>query len=386
MARPPSDGRAPLVPLALATSASQALLVVLAPTTVAIGADLGASVGAVGQARSVTALVAVAASAAIVRRVEAIGVRRLVAIGGVLAAVACAAVAAAPTLAAFLLAHVLVGAALACLLSAGFAGAAAFPPERRAWALGWVAGSNALAWIAVAPLVGVVAARTSWRVAEAVPAALALAAVAASPAVRPGREAPSVPHLRALLAHGPARRWIGAELAAYAAWASLLTFVGAFFVDGLGVPEGRAGLLLACGAAAFFASATRGAGLVAGAPRRPLVAVVSLLMAALIVVQFGLAGTAAFATVAFCLVGLAAGIRTPASSALGLEQLPGHPGAMMAARTAATQLGYLLGAVVGGTVITVAGYGALGVVLAAFMAVSALLMLRLDGRREPVPA
>jgi predicted MFS family arabinose efflux permease len=51
---------------------------------------------------------------------------------------------------------------------------------------------------------------------------------------------------------------------------------------------------------------------------------------------------------------------------------------MMAARTAANQLGYLLGAVVGGTVIAVAGYGAFGVVLAAVMSVSALLILRVD--------
>jgi hypothetical protein len=41
-----------LAPLALATMASQALLVVLGPIMVAVGADLGASVGAIGQARS----------------------------------------------------------------------------------------------------------------------------------------------------------------------------------------------------------------------------------------------------------------------------------------------------------------------------------------------
>jgi predicted MFS family arabinose efflux permease len=79
---------------------------------------------------------------------------------------------------------------------------------------------------------------------------------------------------------------------------------------------------------------------------------------------------------------MAAGIRTPASSALGLEQLPEHPGAMMAARTAATQLGYGLGAAVGGAVISGAGYGTLGVVLAAGMAASAVLVLRVDDPRE----
>lgn len=55
----------------------------------------------------------------------------------------------------------------------------------------------------------------------------------------------------------------------------------------------------------------------------------------------------------------------------------------MAVRTGVTQLGYLLGAVVGGAVITVAGYPALGPVLAATMAMSAVLILRV-GRSAPV--
>jgi len=118
-------------------------------------------------------------------------------------------------------------------------------------------------------------------------------------------------------------------------------------------------------------------------------------MAVLVIFQLSVTGSAAIATVSWCLVGLTAGVRTPASSGLGLEQLPRHPGAMMAARTAATQLGYLLGAVIGGAVIAGAGYGTLGVVLAVGMAASSLLIFRVedplelpsayprDGRGEP---
>jgi predicted MFS family arabinose efflux permease len=377
--------RARLAPLVLATMASQALLVALAPTIVAIGADLDASVGAVGQARSVTAAVAVAASALILGRVDTVGVSRLLAVGGALAVAACAAVAVAPTLAAFLLAHVLVGVALACLLSSGFAGAAGFAPERRAWAIGWVAGANALAWIVVAPVVGVIGDRVSWRAAEAVPAALGLAALLSAPAAASASNG-TRPPLRALVAHRSARRWIAAELAAYGAWATLLTFIGAYFVEGIGVRAAVAGWLLAAGAAAFFLAATRGAGRAAAAPRRPLLAAVSLLLALLFAVELGLAGSAGLAVAGFCLIGLAAGVRTPVSSALGLAQLPEHPGAMMAARTAATQLGYLLGAAVGGAVISLAGFGTLGLVLAASMAASAVLMLRVDDPREAAAA
>jgi predicted MFS family arabinose efflux permease len=55
---------------------------------------------------------------------------------------------------------------------------------------------------------------------------------------------------------------------------------------------------------------------------------------------------------------------------------------MMAARTAATQLGYLLGAAVGGALIAWAGYETLGFALAAGMAISAVLVLRVDDPLE----
>jgi predicted MFS family arabinose efflux permease len=373
--------RARLAPLMLATMASQALIVVLAPTIVAVGADLGASVGAAGQARSVTAGAAILASAAIAGRIDSVGISRLLAAGAAVAIIASAAVAAAPNLVAFLLAHVLVGIALACLLSAGFAGVAGFTPERRAWAIGYVAGANALAWIAVTPVVGMLTERLSWRAAEAVPATLAVGALLASKRIEAAPAAPGVASLGTLLAHPSARRWIGAELAAYGAWACVLTYVGAFFIEGLGVREGVAGWLLAAGAASFFAASTRSGRLAAALPRRPLAAAASLAMAVFVLLQMGVAASAAGAAACFCLVGLAAGVRTPASGGLGLDQLPEHPGAMMAARTAAAQTGYLLGAVVGGAVIAVAGYRALGLVLATGLAVAAYLILRVDDPR-----
>ena len=377
----PMQTHAPkLAPLVLATMASQALLVALSPTIVAIGKDLGASVGAIGQARSVAASVAIMASLAIVGHIDALGVRRLVSVGAALAIVGCAAVGLAPTLAVFLAAHVLVGLGFACLLSAAFAGVAAFPPERRAWAIGYVAGANALAWIVVNPVVGAMTEWLSWRVAELVPSGIAVAALLAAPAAHLASDRAAAPGLVTVLRERSARRWLGAEVVAYGAWTALLTFVGAFFIERLGVPEVAAGWLLAMGAAAHLTAATRSGSLAALASRRRLVAGATLIMAVLLFVLLRLTGSVPLAVATFCLVGLAAGVRTPASSGLGLEQLPRHPGAMMAARTAATQLGYLLGAVVGGAVISHGGYGTLGIVLAIGMAGSALLILRVDDR------
>src|SRR5215211_1550656 len=188
-----------LVPLVLATMASQALLVALSPTIVAIAENLGASVGAVGQARAVTAVAAIAASLALARRIDALGVPRLLRVGAAFAIVACGAIVASPTLTVFLVAHVLVGVAFACLLSAGFAGVAAFPPDRKAWAIGYVVGANSLAWIVVNPLVGAAAERLSWRAAEAIPAAIALGALVAARFAPNAPNAPVTGQLRKLL-------------------------------------------------------------------------------------------------------------------------------------------------------------------------------------------
>jgi MFS transporter, YNFM family, putative membrane transport protein len=57
---------------------------------------------------------------------------------------------------------------------------------------------------------------------------------------------------------------------AYGAWTSLLTFVGAFFIESFGVPEAAAGWLLASGATAHLAAATRSGRLVGLVSRRRL--------------------------------------------------------------------------------------------------------------------
>jgi predicted MFS family arabinose efflux permease len=49
---------------------------------------------------------------------------------------------------------------------------------------------------------------------------------------------------------------------------------------------------------------------------------------------------------------------------------------MMAARTAATQMGYLLGGLLGGATLAFGGYAALGIILATGLALCAALILR----------
>jgi len=374
-----------LTPLVLATMASQSLLVVLSPTIVAIATDLDASVPAIGQARTVTAAVSVVASLVLITRGTSITVPGLLVSGGALTLAACAVVAAAGDLAAFLVAHLLVGLAFALLLSGGFAGIAAFPAGERAWATGYVTAANAAAWILVNPLAAALSEHASWRFAQAVPAGIALAALATAPYAAHAPRSGPTPRLLTPLRVPNARRWLGAELAGYAAWTSLLTFAGAFVIEQTGASASLAGWVLAAAAAAYVVAATQAGRLAERGGQRTLVVIASVVMAALFPVMLGVTHSVATAALVFCLIGVAAGVRTPASSGLGLAQLPGQPAVMSAARTATTQLGYLLGAAVGGLMIAGPGYGPLGMLLAIVMLLAAWLVRRVDEQPGTAP-
>jgi predicted MFS family arabinose efflux permease len=367
-----------LSPLVLATMASQSLLVVLSPTLVAIADDLDTSIAVVGQARSITAAVSIVTSLVIIARGARTSVPALLASGSGTTLLGCAVVASAGGVTTFLLAHVVVGLGFALLLSGGFAGIAAFPGERRGWATGYVMAANAAAWILVNPVAAALTEHTTWRAAQAVPAAVAVAALlSARYAAHVLRTGPA-PSLLTPLRDTNARRWLAAELAGYAAWTSLLTFSGAFVLERTDAGQTLTGWILAAAATAYVVAATRSGWMTDRVPRRQLVVLASLAMAVLLPVMLGFTRSVATAALTFCLIGFAAGVRTPASSALGLAQLPGQPAAMSAARTATTQVGYLLGALVGGLMIAGPGYGPMGGVLAAVMVTSAWLVRRVD--------
>jgi predicted MFS family arabinose efflux permease len=400
----------------LATVATQSAIVVLAPLVVEIGRSFDASVSAVGAARSVLAGAAVAVSLAIGPLIDRVGVRPLIVWGAVLAVAGAGVTAAAPTLGLFYGAHAVSGAGVACLLSAGFAGVAAFfPREDAAWALGYVVGAQSIAWIAGNPVIGVLAEAGSWRLAYLVPAAIAGLALAAGLTVPAGGAAgragavgaagpgaphaagagPGAPHaagpgaprgagapLTAVFRNPSARRWTIAELVAYSAWTAELTYSGAFYIQSYGVGEATVGVLLAVGSVVFLATSVNTERLARRFPRRPLIAAAALAMGLLLVPLLSLTPSIAFTLGLFCLTALFASIRSTGSSALGLAQFPDRPGAMMGARTAGAQLGYMIGAAAGGLVLALADFAALGLVLFAGMAASALLVLRVSDPPE----
>lgn len=379
-----------LLPLVLATTATQASIVVLAPLLVEIGRDLGASVSGVGVARSVLAGTAFAGSLAIGPLIDRIGVRPLIVRGALLALTGAAASAAAPTLLVFYAAHVVTGLGVACLLSAGFAGVASyFDGGEMTWAMGYVVGAQSLAWILGNPIVGTLADAGSWRLAYAVPATICLAALVAGLSLRPepgpvsaSDEQDSIRDgLAAVFSDRSARRWAIAELVGYAAWTAELTYAGAFYIEEYGVSTTTVGVLLAVGSVVFLTMSLSTARLTVRFPRRPLIVLCAFGMGVVLIPILNWAPAVSVTLALFCLMAVFAGVRSAGSSSLGLEQLPDRPGAMMGARTASAQLGYMIGAAGGGLVIALWGYGTLGFVLFAGMATSAFLLSRV---RDPL--
>jgi DHA1 family inner membrane transport protein len=380
-----------LLPLVLATTATQASIVVLAPLLVEIARDLGVSLSAVGVARSVLAGTAVAVSLAIGPLIDRIGVRPLIVRGAGIALAGAAATAAAPSLGFFYAAHAITGAGVACLLSAGFAGvASSFAPADASWAMGYVVGAQSLAWIVGNPIVGLLAEAGSWRLSYLVPAVICLAALATGllaprtdrPAYAPGNALSIREGLAAVFRDPAARRWTIAELVAYSAWTAELTYAGAFYIESYGVGEATVGVLLALGSVVFLISSLSTSRLTGRLPRRPLLVATALGMGLMLIPLLNVAPAVWVTLAFFCVLAVLAGVRSTGSSSLGLELLPANPGSMMSARTASAQLGYVVGAAGGSVVLAVAGFGELGFVLFAGMAFSALLLARV---RPPSP-
>jgi predicted MFS family arabinose efflux permease len=376
-----------LLPLVLATTATQASIVVLAPLLVEIGHSLDTSVSAVGVARSVLAGTAFAGSLAIGPLIDRIGVRPLIVRGAALALLGAVATAAAPALPVFYAAHAITGLGVACLLSAGFAGVASyFDGDDVTWAMGYVVGAQSLAWILGNPVVGTLAHAVSWRLSYVVPAAICLAALVAGLLLRPvpGRvavdgEPDSIRDgLRAVFGERSARRWTISELTAYSAWSAELTYAAAFYVREYDTSVATIGFLLAGGSVVFLATSLNAARLLARVPRKPLLVACAFGMGIVLVPILNWAPSVAGTFVMFCTMALFAGVRLAGSSALGLEQLPARPGAMMGARTAAAQLGYTIGAAGGGVVLALWGFGTLGFILFAGMVASGLLLAGVD--------
>lgn len=350
--------------LFLSLFAAQAGAIALSPVLADVAQDLDVSTATAGQLRTVAGLVAAASALLLGRFGGRIGLGRQLLGGSALLAAGSIGSAAAPSLGLLAAAQVPVGAGIAILTTAGTLAAAEWvPPERRAAVLSWALIGQPAAWIVGMPLIGLVGER-SWRYAWIVLPLAAAILAGASVARRRREPPPSAPRasLRATLATPGVSRWLVAEVLVNTAWAGLLVYSGALFVESYGASTALTGIVLAVGASAYVVGNLASRRLVDREPNGLLVALALIL--ALTTASFGaVRPSLAVSTVLFSVAAAAAGARTFVSSAFGLAAPAEVRPRAIALRAASMQFGYFAGSSAAGAALALGGYPALGSVL-----------------------
>jgi MFS transporter, DHA1 family, inner membrane transport protein len=355
--RRPTAG--PLPALFAAMFAAQAGLLSLGLVLPAVAREFGVSTAAAGQLRTLGGLSGGVTAAAVAAFGSRLPLRRVLLAGQLSLALGALGSAAAPSLAVLALAQAAVGSATGLLISGALAASAAWiEPARRSRALAVASLGQPMSWVACMPLGGLLA-QLGWRYSMlGVPLAASLAGAAALVSVpRSARSGPSGRPLRSLPA------WAVPELFSYAGWAGVLVFAGALLAQSYAVPPATVGLLLGTVALAALPGNVLARRWLDG-HKRELVAATGL-AAALLTALFGAVrpGPAA-STAILALLVLVACTRTVAASALALQRAGERRLAAMGVRAATGQLGYLLGAAVGGASLAAGGYELLGFALA----------------------
>lgn len=373
--------------LLLCLGAAQAALLVLAPVLAPMAADLGVSTAVAGQLRAVSGLAAGGTALLTGLAAARFGLRRLLGIGLSVVAAGSALSAVSPDFVLLALAQVLIGVGIGLSYSVAVAAVAEWSaPSERSRVLAVALLGPPLAWVVGMPLAGVAGA-VSWRLTWiAVPLALALAALVALRSQPGSPPAARRADLANVLRSPGVLRWSLGELLAYSGWAGTLVFVGALFVESYGLSVAATGLVLGVGALVYLPGNLVFRRLLEEHERTLLV--ILAVSAAAAVAALGLHRSSVwFSLAVFSMLSFIAGGRTLAGSSRALGLAADVRLGVTGLRTAAIQLGYFVGAAVGGAALAIGGYPALGVAFGALFAAAAVphLLPRSDDPSASLP-
>jgi predicted MFS family arabinose efflux permease len=235
------------------------------------------------------------------------------------------------------------------------------------------------------PLVGIVG-EASWRLVWAVvPLISALAALVVLARRGPTPPAATRAGLRTVLGYPGVARWSVGELLAFSAWAGSLVYMGALFIESYGLSVAATGLVLGAGAAVYVPGNLLFRRWIDDHDQRLLI-VLALAAAATVAVLGAYRPSAWFSLGAYSLLAFLAGGRTLAGSARGLDLAPELRLGVTGVRTAALQLGYFVGAAVGGLALAAAGYTGLGLAFAVLFVAAAVPHVLPQGAGSPKPS
>lgn len=367
------DGpRAVGIALLAALAASQAALVVLNPLLPDVAADLGVSVAAAGQLRTVSGLAAGLAALTAGLWATRVGLRELLLVGVGTLAIGSLVSAVAPDFQVLVAAQILAGLGIGLSYSAAVAATAEWSAAAdRSRVLAIALLGPPLVWIIGMPLIGTVGEiswRLAWLVIPVATAAGAIVLLLRRPATAP---ADTRAGLRTVFGYPGVVRWSTGELLAFSGWAGALVYVGALLVDTYGLSIAATGLALGFGSLIYLPGNLLFRRWVDTHSRRMLVAL-AISAAGTVAVLYALRPSVWFTVGAFAVLSFIAGGRTLAGSARGLGLAPEVRLGVTGVRTAALQSGYFVGAAIGGVALASGGYSLVGLAFGALFVGAAI--------------
>jgi DHA1 family inner membrane transport protein len=314
------------------------------------------------------------------------GYRRLIVVGLVASAICFFVFGLAPAFLLLLLASAAGAVTDAGVLGPSFAIAGtAFSGTAARRAIGWTTAAQAGSAIVGVPLLAAIGTAAGWRMAFVVAGLAALAGVVLATAWLPRdhrrpTEALRVDALlapyRPLLRDGGMRRLYGATMCGAVCWMGMLTYLGAFLAEALGLGTGHVGLAYMCAGAGYCLGSLVVGGPLARIRAQSLVVLGYLAGAGLVALAFsGRVGTAG-AVVAVAGASLMWGMGGVAMTAVLTAETPSGAGTTMTLSGSLFNLGAAGGGVIGGLLLALSGYEALAIGLPVFALGAALLSWR----------
>ena len=381
----PADLRV-LIALCFGTFLASAMFIAPTPFFPQMARDLQVSVPLLGQIMTAMLLLSALLGLVIGPLCDRLGYRRLILVGLVAAAGTLLDFGLAPTFLVLLLAGVTGAVADAAVLGPSLALAGThFEGAAGRRAVGWANGAEALSAIVAVPVLTAIGAAAGWRVAF-VAAGLAAFAVFAieflwlprqyHAAAAPFRVEAILAPYRPLLRNQTMQRLYSARALSATCWFGLLTYLGAFLVDVLGMGTGQVGLVYLAGGSAFFLGSLAVGGPLAGVPARRLVVAGNLAMALLMAVAFSARLGTIGSVVLIAAAAMAMGLAVVGLITLFLAETPTSPGTTMTLSGSLFNLGAAAGGAIGGLLLALSGYDALAIGLPLFGLAAAVLSWR----------
>jgi len=345
--------------------------------------DLQVSVPLLGQIMSAMLGLSVVLGLIIGPLADRSGYRLLILIGLVAATVCLLVFGLAPTFPLLLLASAAGAVTDAGVLGPSLATAGtAFTGTAARRAIGWTSAAQAGSAIAGVPVLAAIGAVAGWRVAFIVAGLAALAVVALATLWLPrDHRRPTDPlrldailaPYRPLLRDGTMRRLYGATLVGAVCSFGLLTYLGAFLVEALGLGTGHVGVVYMAVGTGYCLGSLAVGGPLARVPTRPLVVFGYLVTALLISLAFSARLGTTGSIVVITGASLMMGIEVVAMAALMTADTPSGAGTTMTLSGSLFNLGAAGGSAIGGALLALSGYQALAIGLPVFALGAALL-------------